>query len=116
MKITGHTLIIATKDNDEVMGKFYSDIFGCTQNDHGGYRIGDVDVYFDRHSQAAVKALEPFRVMLTLAVDDINKAVEELKAKNVQFVREVSAEEWGGIFATFTDPDGNYIQLFQMPA
>ena len=114
MKNIHHALIIATKDNDEVMGKFYIETLGFTKNDFGGYVNGDLEVYFDRHTKAAVKALEPFRVMITMTVENIQEAFKELKAKGVEFVREPEKEEWGGWFATFTDPDGNYLQSFQM--
>lgn len=114
MEIKGHTIIYATKDNDEVMGKFYKDILGCTQDENGLWDLGGLKVGFDRHSKAAVKALEPFRCMVTLTVNDINKSVAELTTKGVKFVRMPEQEVWGGWFATFEDPDGNYIQLLQI--
>lgn len=115
MNILNHTLIIATKDNDEAMAKFYIDILGFEKNDFGGYVCGNLAVYFDRHSGASLRAKEPFRVMLTLEVPNINDAYKELKEKGVEFVRQPESEEWGGKFATFVDPDGNYLQLFEMP-
>lgn len=115
MNVKSHTLMIATKDNDEAMGKFYTEVLGFMKNDFGGYDLGGLSVFFDRHSKAAVKALEPFRVMITFSVDDIQDAYNELKGKGVEFVREPASEEWGGMFATFVDPDGNYLQIFQMP-
>ena len=113
MEIKGHTIIFATKDNDEEMGKFYKEILGCTQDENGLWDLGGLKLGFDRHSQAAEKALEPFRCMVTLTVDDINKTVKELQAKGVKFIRMPGQEFWGGWFATFQDPDGNYLQLFQ---
>ncbi len=116
MKINGFTVIYATKDNDEAMTKFYIETLGFVKNDHGGCDLGGLSVFFDRHSQAAEKALEPFRCMVTLAVNDLQETYNDLKGKGVVFVREPSYEEWGGHFATFTDPDGNYLQIFQLPA
>lgn len=114
MNIKSQTLIMATKDNDEAMSKFYREVLGATTNDVGGHILGGFEIYFDRHSEAAIQALEPFRVMLTFNVDDIRKTMEELKAKGVEFVKEPAQEEWGGWFATFKDPDGNYLQIFEM--
>ncbi len=115
MEIKGHTLMYATKDNDEAMGKFYTEVLGFTKNENGGYDLGGLSIYFDRHSKASEKALEPFRCMPTLEVADIQETFKDLKGKGVEFVRTPSQEEWGGWFATFTDPDGNYLQIFQMP-
>jgi predicted enzyme related to lactoylglutathione lyase len=114
MEIKNTTIIMATKDNDEAMAKFYMEILGFTKNENGGYDQGNIKVFFDRHNKAAKQALEPFRVMLTFAVDDINKAYKELKGKGVEFVKAPAKEEWGGWFATFKDPDGNYLQIFSM--
>ncbi|HSX39853.1 MAG TPA: VOC family protein [Candidatus Saccharimonadales bacterium] len=113
MKVSNTTLIIATANNDKAMGTFYSKKLGFKKNKNGGWENANISVYFDRHNKAAKKAIEPFRVMLTLAVDDIEKAYKELKKKGVKFVRTPAKEEWGGWFATFKDPDGNYLQIFQ---
>ncbi|EKD99606.1 MAG: Glyoxalase/bleomycin resistance protein/dioxygenase [uncultured bacterium] len=114
MKIKGYTIIYATKDNDEAMGKFYTEVLGCTKDETTGmYNLNGMLVGFDRHSKAAEKALEPFRCMITLEVEDINNSVEELESKGVKFIRMPGQEFWGGWFATFEDPDGNYLQLFQ---
>ncbi len=52
--------------------------------------------------------------MPTFNVDDIQETYAELKEKGVEFVKEPAQEEWGGWFATFKDPDGNYLQIFEM--
>ena len=114
MNIKSQTLIIATKDNDEAMSKFYKEVLGATTNEVGGHILGGFEMYFDRHSLAATQALEPFRIMLTFNVDNIQETYEELKRKGVEFVKEPATEEWGGWFATFKDPDGNYLQIFEM--
>lgn len=114
MNVGNVTIIIATKDNDEAMSAFYRDILGFTKNDHGGWDKANLSIFFDRHSQAALKNPEPFRHMITLNLDgqSVEEAYEELKAKGVEFIAPVHKEEWGGKFATFTDPDGNYVQIF----
>jgi uncharacterized glyoxalase superfamily protein PhnB len=53
--------------------------------------------------------------MITISVENLKETTEELKSKGVKFVRELGKEEWGGMFSTLEDPDGNYIQLFEMP-
>jgi predicted enzyme related to lactoylglutathione lyase len=45
----------------------------------------------------------------------LEDAVEELKAKDVEFAGGISEHAWGRI-AAFTDPDGNALQLYEAPA
>ena len=45
---------------------------------------------------------------------DLEHAVEELKAKGVEFPAEISEHHWGRI-ATFRDPDDNDLQLYAPP-
>jgi len=45
----------------------------------------------------------------------IDAAVEELQGKGVEFVGGVSDHPWGRV-ASFKDPDGNDLQLFEPPS
>ncbi len=65
------------------------------------------------HTLVDGPARDPHRVMLNLAAPDIVAAAAALRARGVTFVREPSPEPWGGWIATFTDPDGNLVQLLQ---
>jgi uncharacterized glyoxalase superfamily protein PhnB len=47
-------------------------------------------------------------------VDDVEKAYRELKNKGVKFIKELHEEPWGGKQATFTDPDGNVLEIAQI--
>ena len=44
----------------------------------------------------------------------IDAAVEELKGRGVEFAGDISDHPWGRI-ATFKDPDGNDLQLYEPP-
>ena len=63
------------------------------------------------HSQG--KAKEPTRVLLTFTVADAVAEETRLRAAGVEFIRPATKEPWGGLVATFADPDGNYCQLVQ---
>ena len=115
MEVKGHTIIMATKDNDKAMQSFYVNKLGFKKNQMGGITAGDLNIFFDRHNKAAKKALEPFRSMPTFTVVNIQKTYKDLVKKGVKFVRKPGKEEWGGWFATLVDPDGNYIQIFELP-
>ena len=49
-----------------------------------------------------------------LLVDDIDKFCDELKAKDVKFVKELHDETWGAKQAAFSDPDGNILEVTQI--
>jgi catechol 2,3-dioxygenase-like lactoylglutathione lyase family enzyme len=51
--------------------------------------------------------------VLMFYVDDAARAVEELRAKGVEIVRDAEREEYGGVLAAIADPDGYPIQLLQ---
>jgi catechol 2,3-dioxygenase-like lactoylglutathione lyase family enzyme len=53
--------------------------------------------------------------MVNLAVDDISAVHARLAGAGVTFTRPPETEDWGGQVASFLDPDGNLIQLMQLP-
>ena len=53
-------------------------------------------------------------VLAFRAEGGIDQAVEELRARGVQFAGGVSDHPWGRV-ATFKDPDGNDLQLYEPP-
>jgi predicted enzyme related to lactoylglutathione lyase len=44
-------------------------------------------------------------------VDDIEAEHARLEALGVTFIRSMGREQWGGVFSTFSDPDGNLLQI-----
>ena len=52
-------------------------------------------------------------MLLTFTVDDAIAEQTRLEAAGVAFIRPATREPWGGLVATFADPDGNYCQLTQ---
>ena len=53
--------------------------------------------------------------MINLGTARIQETYTILTDKGVSFLREPEQESWGGWIATFTDPDGNIIQLLEEP-
>ena len=51
-------------------------------------------------------------VIAFAASDDIEEAVEELSAAGVEIAGGISEHPWGKV-ATFLDPDGNELQLYE---
>jgi predicted enzyme related to lactoylglutathione lyase len=51
---------------------------------------------------------------VAFGVPDLDAAHRELEAKGVRFTMPPSVQPWGGILATFADPDGNVFYLDQL--
>lgn len=47
----------------------------------------------------------------SLAVEDIEKTYQTLRARGVEFLRPPEKMPWGGVLAHFRDPDGNILTL-----
>jgi predicted enzyme related to lactoylglutathione lyase len=103
----------------EAMARFYRDQLGLTPRtskpdfinfDWSGVRLS-VSVHDRVHGASA----DPLRIMVNLAVDDIHAVHARLAGAGVVFTRKPETEEWGGRVATFLDPDGNLIQLLELP-
>jgi catechol 2,3-dioxygenase-like lactoylglutathione lyase family enzyme len=54
-------------------------------------------------------------VGVSLAVDDIEKRYETLRARGVEFLRPPEKMPWGGVLAHLRDPDGNVLTLVGTP-
>ena len=66
------------------------------------------------HSEVRGAATEPYRMMLNFSVDDIAAEADRLRQQGVTYIRDPYEEPGVGMFATFSDPDGNYCQLVQL--
>ena len=67
------------------------------------------------HDQVGGTSRDPLRVMVNLTVTDISAVHDRLVRAGVVFTRAPEREDWGGWVATLADPDGNVLQLMQLP-
>jgi predicted enzyme related to lactoylglutathione lyase len=67
------------------------------------------------HSEVAGPARDALRIMVNLEVDGLDQLIERLQAAGVEVIRPPEPEHWGGRIATLADPDGNIIQLLELP-
>jgi predicted enzyme related to lactoylglutathione lyase len=104
----------------ESMVRFYRDTLGLrprsVRGDFINFEWGDVRLSVGIHNGVRGRARDPLRVMVNFAVDDIHATYERLRAVGTHFTRAPETEDWGGSVATFDDPDGNVLQLMQLPA
>jgi predicted enzyme related to lactoylglutathione lyase len=73
--------------------------------------VGGTRLVFDERSDVAPGAVEPGRILINLFVADPKAAEAHLKSMNVEWVRPLETIAGFGSVGTFTDPDGNYVQL-----
>ena len=110
-------VIIWTDDLERLLG-FYRDILGLKPHSvrahFVSFKWGNVRLGIGAHSEVSGRTTEPYRVMVNLGVDDIQAAYDSIRSKGVEFSRPPEEEHWGGRVATFSDPDGNTIQLMQL--
>jgi predicted enzyme related to lactoylglutathione lyase len=104
----------------EAMARFYRDRLGLTPRsdrpDFINFDWGGVRLSVSVHDGVRGANRDPLRIMVNLAVDDIEAAHARLAAAGVVFTRPPETEAWGGRVASFLDPDGNLLQLMQLPA
>ena len=112
-------LIWTERDRFDAMARFYRDQLGLTPRsskaDFINFDWGGVRLSVSVHDRVTGTSKDPFRIMINLAVDDVRAAHARLTSAGVVFVRPPETEDWGGQVASFLDPDGNLVQLFQLP-
>jgi predicted enzyme related to lactoylglutathione lyase len=112
-------LVWTSADRFPAMAAFYRDTLRLQpRRDRDGFlsfEWGPVRLTVNVHDGVHGAAADPLRIMLNLAVDDIHGLHGRLVAEGVPVVRAPELEPWGGWVATVEDPDGNLVQLFQLP-
>ena len=107
-----------TEDIERLAG-FYRDVLELpvhsVRPEFVAFDLGSVRLNVGLHSGVAGNTKDPLRVMVNLGVTDIHRVHETLAARGVDFIRRPEKEHWGGWVATFSDPDGNVLQLLQQP-
>ena len=101
------------------MAAFYRDTLGLTprrdRDEFISFEWGDVRLTLTVHDGVDGRARDPLRSMVNLAVDDIYVVHARLVDAGVIVVRSPEQEDGGGWVCTLEDPDGNLVQLFQLP-
>ncbi|MEM3616346.1 MAG: VOC family protein [Candidatus Bathyarchaeia archaeon] len=96
--------------------QFYEGALGLEKkyeySSYVGFECGGVEIgLIPKLKKGERASLSP---SVEFLVDDVEKFYNELKSKGVKFVKELHEEPWGGKQATFTDPDGNMLEIVQI--
>jgi uncharacterized glyoxalase superfamily protein PhnB len=77
-----------------------------------GFRIGHVELWIGYHDKVKGKNKDAYRIMHNFVVDSVSEVYGRLKNKGIPFIATpFKAPTFDKYFATFTDPDGNMVQL-----
>jgi len=97
--------------------KFYEETLDLEKkyeySSYVGFECGGVEIGLIQKLTQGQK-VSPLSPSVEFLVDDVEKAYNELKNKGVKFIKELHDESWGGRQATFTDPDGNILEIAQI--
>ena len=75
------------------------------------FQMGLARLTIGVHHHVDGASRDPLRIMINLAVTDIHSAHRRLTTAGVPCLRAPSPEPWGGLVATYSDSDGNTVQL-----
>jgi len=102
------------------MARFYRDRLGLIprteKSDFINFDWAGLRLSVSVHDRVRGASRDPLRIMVNLLVDDIHALHARLTRAGVTCTRPPQVEDWGGQVATLLDPDGNVLQLFQLPA
>lgn len=108
-------IILFVKNFDECL-EFYRDKLGLQMvdedsphKDFATFLVGGVE--FSLHSGYDGSTKSP--VSLHFLTSDINEEISNLKEMGVKFTHEAEKTPWEAYQATFVDPDGNEMILYQ---
>ncbi len=120
MKLGNISAVLIWSENYSALVDWYKDKLGLEvieelnhPEDTGvGLRVGESYLWIGQHSEVKGKNQDPYRIMFNITVDSVQKAYEELVAKEVNFIaKPFKAPTFDKYFATFTDLDGNVVQF-----
>jgi catechol 2,3-dioxygenase-like lactoylglutathione lyase family enzyme len=103
--------------NLEKSEKFYKETLSLEKkyeySSYVGFECGGVEIGLIPKLKEGQK-VGPASPSVEFLVDDVEKVYKELKNKGVKFIKELHEQPWGGKQATFTDLDGNILEIAQI--
>lgn len=101
----------------ERLGAWYAAVLAPEEDgDVNGYRVlnyGGFYLLIDGREDVAVTNPDPTRVILNFDVSDAASVVQRMEEEGTTWVAPLEDRD-GSLFATATDPDGNYVQVIQL--
>ena len=117
--INGLVGVILWTNDAGKLAHFYKEMLGLkVHSDHGNFvsfKWDGIRLGIGTHSEVIGNNKQPKRIMVNFGVSDIHSESKRLQSQGVKFIRQPEKETWGGWICTFSDPEGNILQLLQMP-
>ena len=117
--------LFTTPERFDALVAFYTDVVGLTPDPPGGglraqrvaYTWGSgperIRLIISPHDGVTGTNEDPNRVMVNLLTRDLEEVARGMAERGVEFTHGPVSMSWGGMMATFRDPDGNTMQLLQ---
>lgn len=116
MNVNNISIQLASEDPKRLLA-FYRDVVQLPPEEGMGeeaFKLGPgATLFVVDHSQVAGPTREPARAIIDLHLAGLDAEQARLEAAGVKFSRSKGVEYWGGVISTFSDPDGNTIQLIE---
>lgn len=97
--------------------EFYEKTLGLEKkyefSSYVGFECGGIEIGLIPKIKEKQK-VNPLSPSVEFLVNNVEKTYNELKKKGVKFIKGLHEEPWGGRQATFTDPDGNILEIVQL--
>lgn len=119
--IAGISLFTAP-ERFEAMRAFYVEQLGLTEDPSNasqraaftwGTPPDRLRVILSTHDAVEGESRDPNRVMINFLTYDLEALAARMAERGVEFTHGPVQMSWGGMMATFRDPDGNILQLLQ---
>ena len=106
------SILLASTDPDRLRA-WYARAFGVEPTPDGFIEFGGVSVLIDGRDDIAPHPAEPTRVIVNFHVADLRATAAHLDGIGVSWILEPEfrGDAW---FATFSDPDGNVLQIIEL--
>ena len=79
------------------------------------FEFGEQRLTVAVHSEIESVNRDPLHIMINLITNDIAADYSTAVDRGARSLRPPELEQWGGSIATLQDPDGNIVQLMQLP-
>lgn len=116
MTTTLGSIMLGTRDAER-LHRWYTTVLPPESDDvQGDYRIlgyAGFYLFIDPREDVQHTHPDPARVLLNFDVPDARAVVDRMESAGTTWVSPLEDRE-GSLFATATDPDGNYVQVIQL--
>lgn len=116
MPTTLGSMLLSSTDPERLHRWYAEGLTPTSTGSVGHYRVlsfGDTHVMIDTRDDVGDRNPEPGRLILNFEVDDARAVAATLDDLGTTWLAELEDRD-GSLFATATDPDGNYVQLVQL--